>query len=178
MDSFLGEIRMFAGNYAPAGWEFCFGQLLSISGGNEALFSLLGTRFGGDGISNFALPDMRGRVPLHFGLGPGLTNRVMGQRFGTEAETLATNQMPQHQHQIMANNAPASNQNNPAAAVLAKSPESFQNFTTDMTTPVSLNNAELSASGNSEPHTNLMPAQVLNFIICVQGGLYPPRNDQ
>jgi microcystin-dependent protein len=178
MDSFLGEIRMFAGNYAPAGWEFCFGQLLNITGGNEALFSLLGTRFGGDGRTNFGLPDMRGRVPIHYGLGPGLTNRMMGQRFGTETETLDETQIPQHQHQIMANNAPASNQNSPATAVLSKSPADFQNFTPDMSTPVSLNATALNTSGNGEPHTNVMPGQVLNFIICVQGGLYPPRNDQ
>ena len=175
MDSFIGEIRMFAGNYAPVGWAFCDGTLINVAD-NQILFSLLGTRFGGNGVNNFALPDMRGRVPLHYGLGPGLTNRVLGQGFGSETETLNTNQIPQHQHQLMANNAPASNQNSPSAAVLAKSPESFQNFTTDMTTSGTLNNSALTTSGNGEPHTNLMPAQVLNFIICVQGGMYPPRS--
>ena len=175
MDSFIGEIRMFAGNYAPVGWAFCDGTLINVAD-NQILFSLLGTRFGGNGVNNFALPDMRGRVPLHYGLGPGLTNRVLGQGFGSETETLNTNQIPQHQHQLMANTAPASNQNSPSAAVLAKSPESFQNFTTDMTTSGTLNNSALTTSGNGEPHTNLMPAQVLNFIICVQGGMYPPRS--
>ena len=97
MDPFLGEILGFAGNFAPRGWALCNGQLLAISQ-NSALFSILGTTYGGDGRTTFGLPDLRGRAPMHAGHGPGLTNRVLGARFGTETNTMTVNQMPQHNH--------------------------------------------------------------------------------
>lgn len=97
MDPFLGEILGFAGNFAPRGWALCNGQLLAISQ-NSALFSILGTTYGGDGRTTFGLPDLRGRAPMHAGHGPGLTNRVLGSRFGTETNTMTVNQMPQHNH--------------------------------------------------------------------------------
>lgn len=167
-DPFIGEIRMFAGNYQPQGWAFCDGRLMSINE-NQALYSLLGTNYGGDGVSTFGLPDMRGRVPLHYGHGNGLSIRTLGQKFGTEYETLTIEQMPSHEHQLMANNAPTSNTNSPANMVLAKSPAEFQNFTTDITTSSTLSSSALSSSGNNQPHVNVMPAQALSFIISLSG---------
>ena len=175
MDPFVGEIRMFAGNYAPVGWSFCFGQLLNIAD-NQALYALIGNRFGGDGITNFGLPDLRGRVPIHYGAGPGLTHREIGQTLGMETETLDISQMPQHKHQILANSTPTNYGNSPAAMVLAKSPAEFHNYTTDITTSVSLNSSALADSGNSLPHENIMPVQVLTFIISLTG-IFPQRND-
>src|SRR5215213_5859350 len=104
-DPYIGEIRMFAGNFAPRGWALCNGQLLSISQ-NTALFSLLGTMYGGNGQTTFALPDLRGRVPLHFGQGPGLSNYVEGEVGGTETVTLTTGEMPSHNHGANGNQAP------------------------------------------------------------------------
>src|SRR3954451_10417902 len=100
---YVGEIRMFAGNFAPAGWMFCEGQLLPISE-YDTLFNLIGTTYGGDGQNTFALPDLRGRAPLNQGQGPGLTNRVIGEISGSESVTLISTQMPQHIHQPVANN--------------------------------------------------------------------------
>ena len=101
-EPFIGEIRMFAGSFAPRGWALCDGQLLAVSQ-NDALFSLLGTIYGGDGRTTFGLPDMRGRIPIHFGSGPGLTPRTLGNKFGSEHETLITNQLPSHSHTLQAN---------------------------------------------------------------------------
>src|SRR5262245_29652358 len=106
MDNYLGEIRLFAGNFAPRGWRFCDGGLLPIAE-NDALFNLLGTTYGGDGVSTFALPDLRGRVAIGQGTGPGLTNRPLGEPGGTESVTLVLGQCPAHTHQLFATNAPA-----------------------------------------------------------------------
>jgi len=108
-EPFVGEIRMFAGNFAPRGWAFCDGQLLAVSQ-NDALFSLLGTIYGGDGRTTFGLPDMRGRTPLHAGQGPGLSNRRLGAKAGAENVTLTVNQLPSHRHDWQATTALASSQ--------------------------------------------------------------------
>ena len=104
---YIGEIRLFAGNFAPVGFAFCNGQLLAISE-NSALFALIGTIYGGDGQTTFALPDLRGRLPMHQGTGPGLTTRVIGQQFGTETVTLTTAQIPAHSHPVLCSSAPSS----------------------------------------------------------------------
>src|SRR5689334_10120851 len=107
-EPFLGEIRMFGGNFAPRGWAFCNGQILSIAQ-NTALFSLLGTTYGGNGQTTFALPNLQCRLPMHFGNGPGLTPRSLGEMGGTETVTILTNQMPMHNHSLMATNADGNN---------------------------------------------------------------------
>src|SRR5690348_13380835 len=101
---YIGEIRMFGGNFAPAGWAFCNGQLLPIAQ-NDALYTLLGTTYGGDGVNTFALPDLRGRAPVHFGQGSGLSNYVQGQQYGAEQVTLNVNQIPAHNHLVNCNSA-------------------------------------------------------------------------
>ena len=103
-EPFVGEVRVFAGNFAPAGWAFCNGQLLQIST-NTALFSLLGTNYGGNGLSSFALPDLRGRLPIHPGQGPGLSLRTLGELGGSETQTLTTSQIPSHAHTMGASTA-------------------------------------------------------------------------
>lgn len=174
MDPYVGEIRMFGGNYAPVGWALCQGQLVSVAQ-YDALFSLLGTRYGGDGQSTFGLPDLRGRVALHYGAGKGLTNRVLGQKFGEEEDTLSVQELPAHEHQLMANNAPASYSNSPANMVLAKSPSGFQHYTEGMTAAAKLSPAALESSGGGYAHNNIMPCQVLTFIISLTG-VFPPRS--
>src|SRR5690349_11535310 len=117
MDPFLGEIKLFCGNYAPIGWAFCDGSLLPISE-NDALYALIGTTYGGDGINTFALPDLRGRVAIHQGQGPGLSPYVMGETGGAETVTLTTNNLPQHTHRIIASTQ-AGKAASPADALLA-----------------------------------------------------------
>lgn len=118
-DPFVGEIRMFAGNFAPRQWAFCNGQLMAISQ-NDALFSLLGTIYGGDGRSSFGIPDMRGRIPMHWGTGPGLTPRPIGQKMGVESVALTANQIPSHSHTMQASTDSVSSVN-PTGTVLGLS---------------------------------------------------------
>ncbi len=173
-EPFIGEITMFGGNFAPRGWAFCDGQLLAISQ-NDSLFSLLGTIYGGDGRTTFGLPDLRGRIPLHQGTGPGLSPRNLGSRGGEERVTLTTNQMPNHFHYVNANNAPG-DQANPAGHVLAQ-PTQGSNRLYDDVEPVDnkLNSAAIGDSGGSLPHQNIMPFQCVNYIIALVG-IYPSRN--
>src|SRR5437868_3362158 len=119
---FVGEIRMFGGNFAPAGWAFCNGQLLAISE-NDTLFNLIGTTYGGDGQNTFALPDLRGRVPVHMGQGPGLSNYIIGQNGGVETVTVTIAQIPQHTHPAMAQSEPG-NQTSPTGGLWAASNQS------------------------------------------------------
>lgn len=157
---YVGEIRMFAGNFAPAGWMFCEGQLLPISE-NETLFQLIGTTYGGDGESTFALPDLRGRVPLHFGNG-----FVLAENGGTEEVTLTTQQIPAHAHPLMASTAPGT-QNAPSNSVAAASP-SVTLYTGDVT-DANLASSAVSAAGGSQPHTNFQPYLCVDFIISLFG---------
>jgi len=170
-DPFLGEVRMFAGNFAPRGWAFCEGQLLSINQ-NSDLFSLLGTTFGGDGQTTFALPDLRGRVPLHPGTGPGLSPHQLGQKGGTEMTSLTAAQMPSHSHAVKASDAngsavspaglvPARN----AAGVPVYGPPTLEHLAGNAIEP----------AGGGQPHDNMQPYLGLNYIIALQG-LYPSRN--
>lgn len=170
-EPFVGEIRMFAGNFAPRSWAFCDGQLLAVSQ-NDALFSLFGTIYGGDGRTTFGLPDMRGRLPLHQGAGPGLSERRLGSKGGTEQVTLTTNQLPPHNHTISASSSDAeSANNNPVGNVLAVSGAKI--YGEDHA--LDLNSSTLSNTGGSHPHTNLMPTLCVNFIVALQG-IYPSRN--
>jgi microcystin-dependent protein len=175
-EPFAGEIRMFAGNFAPRGWALCDGQLLAVSQ-NDALFSLLGTIYGGDGRSTFALPEMHGRIPLHAGQGPGLSSRRLGSRGGQETETLTTNQMPPHNHTISVSSNDADSKN-PVGKVVARSINSSgdgrQLFATSGNANI-LNSAAFTATGGSQSHTNLMPSLCVNFIVALFG-IYPSRN--
>ncbi|RMH16214.1 MAG: phage tail protein [Acidobacteria bacterium] len=171
-EPFVGEIRMFAGNFAPRGWAFCDGQLLAVSQ-NDALFSLLGTIYGGDGRTTFALPDLRGRIPIHAGTGPGLSPRRLGAKFGTEEETITVNQLPSHSHDFRASNS-ASTTTLPQNQALTRAD---QNIYRDAT-PSSFVNMATSALGNvggSRSHNNLMPFLCINFIIALFG-IYPSRH--
>jgi len=172
-ENFVGEIRMFGGNFAPVKWAMCEGQLLPISQ-NDALFSLLGTIYGGDGKSTFALPDLRGRVPIHKGQGPGLSPRVIGQRFGSEAVTLTGQEMPNHTHSLNAASGDGTS-NNPADNVLGASTNTVQIYNSANTAPVSMNAAAVKTTGGSQAHSNLMPTQCVNFIIALYG-IYPSRS--
>jgi microcystin-dependent protein len=164
MDSFLGEIRMFAGTYAPEGWAFCDGSLLPISG-NEALYSLLGTTYGGDGQTNFRLPDLRGRVPIHKN-----ATYPIGAASGTETVTLIPGQMPPHTHRAAVQSA-AAEKPSPTGNVWATSPtKQFANATPSG----AMHPGTVLAAGGSQPHGNIMPFQCVNFIIAVQGE-YPTQ---
>lgn len=169
MEPFIGMIVQFGGNFAPRGWALCDGQLLSINS-HSALFSILGTTYGGDGRSTFGLPDLRGRVAMHAGTGPGLTPRDLGRKSGAETVTLTTNQMPNHNHQLNVLNG------------LATSPNGQNEYLAqaDIYTPkgtplVQMNNGAVSHTGNGQPFQIVQPFQVVNFIIALQG-TYPSRN--
>jgi len=169
-DQFVGEIRMFAGNFAPVGWATCDGQILPISQ-NTALFSLLGTNYGGNGTTNFGLPNLAGSVPINQGQGPGLTARVVGEIAGTAAVTLIPAETPAHTHQVLASSNDA-NTAGPAGAVPAavETPPLYRNDT----------NATMAANavapiGSGLPHNNMQPYQAVTFIIALVG-IFPPRN--
>jgi microcystin-dependent protein len=169
-DPFLGEIRMFGFNFAPYGWAMCNGQLLPISQ-NTALFSLLGTTYGGDGQTTFQLPNLQSRVAIHQGQGSGLSLYDIGQASGSETVTLTQNQMPQHSHSVSASSAPGTS-GRPASAVPARSTGEVYAGSSDGTTmsPSMIGNA-----GGSQPHTNIQPYLTLNFCIALQG-IFPSRN--
>jgi microcystin-dependent protein len=169
-EPFVGEIRMFGFNFPPQGWAFCDGQLLSISQ-NAALFSLLGTTYGGDGVSNFALPDLRSRVPVSQGQGEGLSSYAEGQAGGTETVTLGPAQMPAHTHAVSASSSPAASER-PAGRVLARSPD--HSYIPEPDTDTVMNAKMIGEAGNSQPHDNIQPYLVLNFCIALQG-VFPAR---
>lgn len=171
-DCYIGEIRMFGGAFAPVNWAFCDGSTLQISG-NEPLYSLIGTTYGGDGISNFKLPDLRGRLPLHMGQGPNLGNRVLGTSFGTETVTLDYTHIPAHTHVISAGGdattaAPEGNYPGNSFGFSL-----FSAATPDST--MSQSSVGPSAANAVLPHSNLMPTLCINFIIALTG-YYPPRS--
>jgi microcystin-dependent protein len=169
-EPFLGEIRTFGFNFAPLGWATCSGQLVPISQ-NPALFSLLGTFYGGDGQTTFALPDLRGRIGLSMGQGPGLSSYQVGQVGGSETVTLTSNQMPQHSHALVANSGTATG-GRPDGEALARAGTSIYAAAPDGT---AMNAGSIGGSGGSQPHTNLQPFLSLNFCIALQG-VFPPRN--
>lgn len=158
---YVGEIRMFAGNFAPAGWMFCEGQLLPISE-NETLFQLIGTTYGGDGQSVFALPDLRGRIPIHQGNG-----FILAETGGVEEVTLTVNQIPAHSHPLLATTDIA-NSGNPANAILSSTATGNKIYAA--TSPnIQLNNNSISPDGGSQPHTNFQPYLCVDFIISLFG---------
>jgi len=163
---FIGEIRMFAGNFAPNGWAFCNGALIPIDQ-NDALFNLIGTTYGGDGQTTFALPDLQSRVPVH--VGPGF---ALGQSGGEESVTLTTQQIPQHSHVPTCND---SNQgsSNPGNNVWAASP-SYTEYATATDGTTILAGAAISPSGGSQPHDNMVPFLVVNFILSLFG-IFPSQ---
>ena len=169
-EPFVGEIRIFAGNFAPRGWAFCDGQLLAVSQ-NDALFSLLGTIYGGDGRTTFGLPDMRGRLAIHAGSGPGLSPRNLGSRSGAETVTLTANQVPPHTHALVASNNPGDvtyAAGNVPADTGASSSYAENPGIKDAT------GMQTSQFGGSQAHTNLMPFQCVHYIIALFG-IYPSR---
>lgn len=162
---YIGEIRMFAGNFAPSGWMFCEGQLLSIAE-NETLFQLIGTTYGGDGQNTFALPDLRGRIPIHAGTGGAGTTYQLAQQGGVQSVTLTTAQMPVHSHPLLASNAEA-DQRNPAGAQFARSEEPL--YAAPGASPPNLDAAIVGVSGTNQPHDNRQSYLCVNFIISLFG---------
>ncbi|KQY90602.1 MULTISPECIES: phage tail protein [Roseateles] len=166
---YVGEIRLFAGNFAPLGWMFCQGQLLPIAE-NEVLFVLIGTTYGGDGQSTFALPDLRGRVPVHQGQGPGLSPRMLGELGGDETITLAPTQLPTHTHTLRASGAAATG-TAPGGALLAAT--SVASYDPGPGSTAMAASAVGSAGGN-QPHENMAPTLALNYIISLFG-IFPQQ---
>ena len=169
-DPFIGEIRMFGGNFAPRGWAFCDGQLLSINS-NQALFSLLGTIYGGDGRTTFALPDLRSRLAMHEGHGPGLTNRPQGLKSGSEFNILSVAQMPSHSHTVNIQAVEEATTDNPDGSYIAGSGSPAFGTVPD----ISLATPTVGNTGGNQEVNNLPPYLTVNYIICLQG-TYPSRN--
>ena len=167
-EPYIGEIRIFAGNFPPAGWALCQGQLMPISQ-NDAMFTLIGTTYGGDGQSTFALPDLQGRVPIHSGTGPGLQNYPLAEKAGVESVTLSTQQIPVHNHAFLVNSAigtqTSPSNNYPAAPLTGKL---YYASTPDKAmappTPV----------GGSQPHENMQPYLAITYIISLYG-IFPQQ---
>jgi microcystin-dependent protein len=171
MDPFVAEIRIFPFNFPPKGWAFCDGQLMPISQ-NTALFSLLGTTYGGDGKSTFALPNLQGAAPMHPGQGPGLSLYDLGEQSGTETVTLLVSEIPAHSHTALAHSG-FSTQTDPSGNAWSGSDVSKQ-YNQDPVAGKLMNDQALRTTGSSFPHNNLAPYLVLNFCIALQG-VFPPR---
>ena len=176
-EPFVAEIRIFAGNFAPRGWAFCDGQLLPISQ-NTALFSLIGTTYGGDGRTTTALPNLQGRAPMHPGRGPGLTSRRLGQKLGVEAVTLTEAQIPSHSHNLQGvtdradSIADGGNQPGTNKSLASNAGGGLYSDNTDAL--VDLSGEAIASTGGGHAHNNLQPYLVLNYIIALVG-LYPTR---
>ena len=171
-DPFVAEIRIFPFNFAPKGWAFCDGQLLPISQ-NTALFSLLGTMYGGDGKSTFALPDMQGNAAMMWGQGPGLSVYDEGQTGGSQTVTLLVSEIPLHTHTMQAFATPADLKEPQAGAVLTRT-QNGALYNTTISNIVQMAPQALTPAGGSLPHNNMMPSLTLNFCIALQG-VFPPR---
>jgi microcystin-dependent protein len=173
-DQFYGEIRMFGGNYAPQDWALCNGQALQISQ-YSTLYSLIGTTYGGDGVTTFNLPDLRGRVPIHMGTGSGLTPRTIAQSIGAESVTVTADTLPSHAHTLYAGSATGTLYD-PAGNILAgcTTTNVLQSYTTTNATPIAMNPAAIQSSGSSQAHSNMMPTLCINFIIALEG-YFPQR---
>jgi len=172
-DPFVAEIRIFPFNFPPKGWAFCNGQLLALSQ-NTALFSLLGTTYGGNGSSNFALPNLEGSAALHPGQGPGLSLYDLGQTGGSDTIALTTAEIPGHGHTVNAKTAGTATDPNGMLWANPGGRPAPNFFATAIGTAQNMNGAAFTVSGSSSPHNNLMPYLILNFCIALQG-VYPPR---
>jgi microcystin-dependent protein len=170
-EPFLGEIRMFGFTFAPQGWALCDGQLLPISQ-NAALFDLLGTTYGGDGTTTFALPNLQSRVPIHLGQGAGLSHYWAGKAGGTETVTLATAHMPRHTHSVKASSSAATSET-PEGSALAQSGSDIYTAQPDTSTVMNAN--MLGATGGSAPHDNIQPYLAVNFCIALIG-IFPAQS--
>lgn len=173
-DGFIGEIKCFAGNFAPRSWAFCQGQLLPIAQ-NSALFSILGTIYGGDGRTTFALPDLRGRAAVSAGAGPGLSNRQLGGRFGSEQVTINAQTMASHSHGI-SNNATTAivDQQGPTGNIFGVLDGTTPSYT-DVAATGQTGGQTLGLTGGNMSHNNIPPYQAINWIICLYG-IYPSRS--
>lgn len=169
-DPFVAEIRIYPFNFAPTGWAFCDGQILPISQ-NTALFSLLGTMYGGNGKSTFALPNLQGSAPMHQGQGPGLSQRFIGEQSGVENVTLIQTEIPAHNHNVMAANFPA-DANSPTNNAFSRSTNASVYGVGG--TPVTMSPNSIAPTGGDQPHNNMQPYLTLNFCIAMQG-VFPPR---
>ena len=173
-DPFVAEIRIFPFNFAPKGWAWCDGQLMPISQ-NTALFSLLGTTYGGDGKSTFALPNMQGNAPMHPGQGPGLSLHDLGETGGSETVTLLGSEIPAHSHSMRAHNGDQADAQNPSANTsLAQSANGFAYQQTTNSNLTNMAPETLTPAGGDQPHNNMMPYLTLYFNIALQG-VFPPR---
>jgi len=170
-EPFLAEVRIVGFNFAPRGWAFCDGQILPINQ-NQSLYSLLGTTYGGDGRTSFALPDLRGRTPIHVGASNG-NHHTLGQKSGEETHTLSKNEMPQHTHLLKGTNTEDAGQSdNPAGNVLARA---IQQIYAAFTSPAPFGSGTVANTGGGQAHENMQPYIALNFCIALQG-LFPSRN--
>lgn len=180
-EPFIAEIKIFAGNFAPRGWAFCDGQLLPIAE-NTALFSLIGTTYGGDGRTTTALPNLKGRAPMHPGRGPGLTARRLGEKVGAETVTLTEAQIPSHTHEPWNNGGAVPTSPDPAnrwpsrhVDAGSSSTPVEQVYKENPTLDATFNSAQLAAAGGGQAHMNMQPCLALNYIIAL-AGLYPSRS--
>jgi microcystin-dependent protein len=172
---FLGEIRLFSGNFAPVGWAMCDGSLLAISQ-NTALFSILGTTYGGNGTTNFALPDLRGRVPMGAGQGSGLTLRNLGEAGGVEQVTLTTAQMPAHTHAVsLAADSTVGSIDHPQGGFPARNGAAVPSYSTASNAKLAAGVATAASTGGNQPVPTVQPYACINYIIALQG-IFPSRN--
>lgn len=175
MEGYIGEIRMFVGNFAPMNWLYCWGQTLAISQ-YDALYAIIGTQYGGNGRDSFQLPDLRGRIPIGAGDGPGLTSRIPGQMSGAESVALTIANMPQHTHNVLcdtttpADQLKTAPQNNIPAVLSAGA-----GYGADTTNNPTMKNGMINSAGNGQNHENMPPWGCLNYIICCNG-IYPPHS--
>ncbi|NOT83719.1 MAG: phage tail protein [Methylococcaceae bacterium] len=170
-DPFIGEIRRFAGNYAPEGWALCQGQLLAVAE-NDVLYSLIGTTYGGDGVTSFALPDLQGRIPLHQGSGPGLSPKIIGEAVGAEAVTLMPLQLPQHSHPAVCANTTGNSVNPVGLYWSTDTGGDTKAYSSATTSLAPMGGDAITSTGGGQAHDNMQPYLVLNYIIAVVG-IYP-----
>jgi len=185
MYQYLGQLMLFAGNFAPRGWALCNGQLLSVQQ-NQALFSLLGVTYGGDGRTTFGLPDLRGRAASHVGQGTSLTNVVLGQSYGTESNSLKVDQIPSHSHSITgtfsiaASSTADEDSESPVGCFLRATPgaSSYASASNGMMgdSPLTTVNLTVGATGQATPVNNIQPSLSFSYCICVSGGIFPSRS--
>lgn len=173
MEEMIGIIKMFGGNFAPRGWAMCDGQLLPINQ-NQALFSILGTTYGGDGRTTFGLPDLRGRISMHPGTGPGLTMRRLGEKSGTEINNLTENQLPNHTHKAKTR-IPVARGDYDSDDDSERSDSGYVKGTLEDGKQRQTIRTKLGSTGGDQPVNNLQPFQCVNYIICLQG-IFPSRN--